>query len=178
MIIETTETATLEMVIKLIDSIIWPVTLLLIVLIFRRKLNNAFQRLGSIKADSSGIAINFDKQLEDTKKIFNAIKPKAIAKEAIGIKTYMNQSDTPYKQILDVRSSIINYLKLKSEAASLNTDSLLPNQISKSLLNLHKIEPDQAKMIDAMLELTKNANANTTQEQADIVDTLFEQINI
>lgn len=178
MILESTETSTFEMVIKLIDSIIWPVTLLLIVLIFRRKLNNAFQRIGSIKADSSGIAINFDKKLEETKKIFSSVKPMAIAKEAIGIKTYMNQSDTPYKQVLDVRSSIINYLKLKSEAAGLNTDSLLPNQILNRLQSVNKIESDQAKMIDAMLDLTNNASANTTREQADMVESLFGQIEM
>ncbi len=167
-----------EMVIKLIDLIIWPVTLLVIVLIFRRNFSNAFERLGSIKADASGLAINFEKKLEETKQLFDKIKPKNISKAGVGIKTYVNQNDSPYKEVLDIRSDIINYLRLKSETAGLDADTLSPQELTNRLLNLNKLDENQAKMISAMLDLTNNADANTTKQQAESINNLFKQIEI
>jgi hypothetical protein len=65
-----------EMVIKLIEIIIWPIILFVIISLFKRNFQSTFQRLGSFKADATGIAITFEKQLEATKQWFANIKPK------------------------------------------------------------------------------------------------------
>jgi hypothetical protein len=65
-----------EMVIKLIEIIIWPITLFVIILLFKRNFQSTFQRLVSIKANAASIAITFEKQLEATKQWFDNIKPK------------------------------------------------------------------------------------------------------
>jgi hypothetical protein len=65
-----------EMVIKLIEIIIWPITLFVIILLFKRNFQSTFQRLVSIKANAASISITFEKQLEATKQWFDNIKPK------------------------------------------------------------------------------------------------------
>jgi hypothetical protein len=169
---------TLDLLIKLIDTLIWPFTLFAIVFIFRKNFREAFNRLGSFKADASGIAFTFDKQIEDTKELFQKLKPQPITKEGVGIKTYVNQSDSPYKQILEVRSNIINFLKLKSDEAGIVTESYSPVALAERLNDVSAISLPQTKMIQAMLKITNDADANATRAQANEINELFHKIEI
>ena len=167
-----------ELLIKLIDSTIWPLTLLAIILIFRKKFSEAFNRLGSLKADASGFAITFDKQIEETKQLFQKLKPQAVTKSGGGIKTYVNQHDSPYKQILEIRSNIINFLKLKSDEAGIVTESYEPVALVDRLLDVAAISSSQNAMIKAMLRITNEADASATGTQANEINELFHKIEI
>lgn len=172
------QTNNLEVIIKLIDTLVWPVTLLVIILLFRKNLQNGFNRIGSIKADTTGIAITFDKQLEATEKLFEQIKPQAISKSSAHIKPQANREATPYNQILNVRNNLINFLITKSKANNLDFNAQLPSYMCSQLLRNNTIQVNQAQMIEALLNLTANANENTTQKQADAVHQLLAQVDI
>lgn len=167
-----------EMFIKLIETLIWPITLLIIILLFRKNFQNVFNRLGSIKADTTGIAITFDKELEATKKLFEKIKPKVTSKSGVGIKTQVNREGTPYNQVMNVRNDLVDYLISKSETAGLKVDVQFPNQMSTQLLAHNSIATEKAQMINALLHLTEKADINTSQAQADVIHKLFNQINL
>lgn len=169
---------TFEAIVKLIDTLIWPVTLLVILLLFRKNLQNAFNRIGSISADSTGIAITFDKQLEATEKLFDKIKPTATSKSTININPLVNRDGTPYTQVLNVRTIIIDFLITKSKSLNLDTHLQDPNHLCNQLLLNNAIQINQAQMIQALLNLTGTANENTTQLQADAVNQLLNQVGI
>lgn len=172
------QTETLELLIKLIDSLIWPITLFGIIFLFRKNFRDAFSRLGSLKADASGIAITFDKQIEKTKELFDKLKPGPITKSSSSIKTYVNQTDSPYKQILEIRSNLINYLKLKSDEAGIVTESYAPVALANRLHEVSAITSSQATMIQAMLKITNEADASATVSQANEINRLFQKIEI
>ncbi|MFC7357197.1 hypothetical protein ACFQO1_05835 [Jejudonia soesokkakensis] len=172
------EVDTLELLIKLIDSLIWPITLFGIIFLFRKNFRDAFSRLGSLKADASGFAITFDKQIEKTKELFDKLKPGPTTKSSTNIKTYVNQTDSPYKQILEIRSNIINYLKLKSDEAGIVTDSYAPMALTNRLQEVGAISSSQSTMIQAMLKITNEADASATVSQANEINSLFQKIEI
>jgi hypothetical protein len=167
-----------EMVIKLIEIIIWPITLFVIILLFKRNFQSAFQRLGSIKADATGIAITFEKQLEATKQLFDKIKPRAVSKSSTSIKPSENQTGTAYNQVLTMRKDLVNFLKRKSEVAGFERNISLPTQMCTKLVANNIIETDQAQMIEALLNLTAKATTNTSQAQADSIQQLFNKIEL
>ena len=172
------EVNTLELIIALIDSLIWPLTLLAIIFLFRKNFREAFKRLGSFKADASGIAMTFDKQIEDTKELFQKLKPGLVTKNVAGIKTNTNKGETPYKQILEVRNRIINFLKVKSDEAGILTASYSPLALANRLNEVSAISSSQTAMIQAMLKITNDADANATRTQANEITELFHTIEL
>ena len=167
-----------ELFIQLVDSVIWPVTLLLVLLIFRRNLADVILRLGTLKADKTGFELSFDKKIEATKKLFQQIKPATIAKSGKDIQAFNEENDTPFGTILKVRSDLINYLKVISEKNDIQGKGLLPEQLSEKLKETGVITIQQTKMINAMLEVTAAANASATERQARDVENLMKKIEI
>ncbi len=168
----------LESFIKLIDILIWPCTFLIIILLFRKNLQNAFNRIGSIKADATGIAITFDKQLEATAKLFQQIQPKAISKSSASIKTAAKSDGSPFEQVLSVRDDIVHFLTVKSKALGLDVDPQLPSHMCSQLLLHNAIKVEQAQMIQALLNLIATANDSTTQAQANLVQQLLNRTEV
>ena len=167
-----------ELIIQLVDSIIWPLTLLLVLLTFRRNLSDVILRLGTLKADRTGFELSFDKKIEATKKLFQQIKPATISKTGGDIQAFNEENDSPFGRILKTRSNLINYLKVLSEKNNIQGKGLMPEQLSEKLKDTGVITIQQMKMINAMLEVTAAANASATDRQARDVDNLMKKIEI
>lgn len=174
--VETITKTDFELFVQLIDSIVWPFTLLLVLFLFRRNFSDVIQRLGTLKADSSGFEISFEKKIEATKKLFQQIKPAAISKSGKDIQAFNEENDSPFGKILKVRSNLINYLKVVSEKNNIQVDGLLPQDISTKLKDTGAITIEQMKMINAMLEVTASANAAATERQANDVEELMKKM--
>jgi len=175
---EFTTKSTFELFIHFVDAIIWPVTLLVILLIFRRNFSDAFKRLGTLKADSTGIELSFQSKIEATKKLFQQIKPALVSKSGQDIQTFTEENDMPFADILAARSNLINYLKITSEKEGINVDGLSPKKISDKLKETGGISIQQSKMINAMLEVTAAADASSTEQQAKDIEDLMQKIEI
>ena len=55
---------TFENINQLISHIIWPLTVLIILWMYRRHLSGVIKRLGSFEAGATGISMTFDNKLE------------------------------------------------------------------------------------------------------------------
>ncbi len=169
---------TLELVIQLVDTIIWPVTLLILVLLFRRNLADVVQRLGTLKADRSGIELSFQKQIEATKQLFKEIKPVVSSKSAPDIQSFNEINNSPFADILAARSNLINHLRIIAAKEGIKIDNHSPEMIIDKLKETGSISIQQSKMINAMLEVTAAANASATKTQAEEIEDLMKQIEI
>ena len=174
--IEVISKSSFELFVQLIDSIIWPVTLLFVIFLFRRNFSDVILRLGTLKADSSGFELSFEKKIEATKKLFQQIKPSTISKSGKDIQAFNEENDSPFGKILKVRSNLINYLKVVSEKNKIQIDGLMPQEISIKLKDTGAITIEQMKMINAMLEVTASANSAATERQANDVEELMKKI--
>ena len=82
MIILTT-TGTFENIVNLIEAIIWPITFLITIHLFKHQLKNGFDRITTLKADATGFEIGLAekiaKKIAKAKSIFSAsnITPKS-----------------------------------------------------------------------------------------------------
>lgn len=167
-----------ELFIQLVEVLIWPVTLIFILVIFRQNLSAVILRLNTLKADKSGFELSFDKRIEATKKLFQQIKPSTISKSGGNIVTISEEDNSPFGRILKVRSNLINYLKVLSDKNGIQVIGLLPEQISEKLKETGVINIQQAKMINAMLEVTAAADASVTDRQAKEVENLMKKIEV
>ncbi|PKP25761.1 MAG: hypothetical protein CVU03_06320 [Bacteroidetes bacterium HGW-Bacteroidetes-2] len=157
MAIETSSLSNFELIIKLIEAIIWPVTLFLILFLFRKNFVGAFQRLGSLKVDSSGIAFSFEKELEKAKTTFEMLKPEKMRKEKSSIEIGNNTpNDPPYQELLTIKESL--------EKAVL--DLAIEEGISVS----HKSTPLLCDALEAKGALTK--------QKSELTKTLLRVVNM
>lgn len=106
MTLETTFQSNFELIIKLIEVIIWPVTLFLILFLFRKSFVGAFHRLGTLKVDSSGIAFSFEKELEKAKATFEIVKPEEMSKAKSGLEIENKLNEPPYQQLMTIKDSL------------------------------------------------------------------------
>ncbi len=175
---DTFNKSTFELIIQLIDALIWPLTLLLILLIFRRHLAEVILRLGTFKADKTGIELSFDKKIEATKKMFQQIQPATIAKSGGDINAFPEENDSPFGRILKARSDLINRLKIICEKEGVPVNGLSPELITEKLKINGAMTLQQAKMVQAMLEVTAAADSSATEGQASEVENLMKKIEI
>ncbi len=170
--------STFELIIKLIDALIWPVTLLCILLIFRRHLSEVILRLGTLKADKTGIELSFDKKIEATKQMFKQIQPSSIAKSGGDIRVFPEEDRSPYGRIQKVRTQLVNSLMRISDNSKIQMEGLRPESLAEVLKRKGAISPEKAQMVSAMLEVTASATATATEKQAEEVENLMKRISI
>ena len=76
----------MDNLIKLIEIIIWPATLLLILSWFKDPLKSVFGRMNKLDASASGISVSFSEKLEQAKnKAFDLSRSKGVAKSTTDI---------------------------------------------------------------------------------------------
>jgi hypothetical protein len=167
-----------ELFIQLVDTIIWPVTLLFVLFLFRRNLSEIIQRLGSVKADGTGIKISFEDKIASTKKLFQQIKPATVSKSSQEIQPEGLTRESPFGQISGIKTNLINYLKSKAEEDNIHTEGLSATMTCDKLKETGAITIQKAKMIAAMLDVIAAAKPSATQEQADEIESLYNKIGI
>lgn len=186
----------MQEIIHLIDVIIWPVTVLVGLLFFRKHIGKIISSLGSIKAGAQGFEMNFieDKLQEATKLIgigsagINAkdgggINPKdgggINPKDGSGITPKRSHAETPYQELLELQDSI--NLKLKSIASEngITTTASSNFALTAELVDRNIIKGDLSSQLKTLIELNTLAlnSPKITFEQVSQMKTLFKNLS-
>jgi len=173
-----TQKGNFEVLVQLIDILIWPITFILLLLIFRRNFSEAIQRLGTLKADRTGIELSFEKKIEATKKLFQQIKPAVQSKASADIQVFPKEDQSAYSRILQIHNNVIKDLKTISEKENLKVEGNPPEIIAEKLKEIGGITIQQSKMIKALLEVTESADTSANKLQANEIENLYKKIEI
>ncbi|MAP55334.1 MAG: hypothetical protein CL605_10560 [Altibacter sp.] len=163
------------MLIKLIEVVIWPLTLLAILFYFRRSFQGVFKRMGSLKVDGSGIAMTFEKLLEDTKEKFKKTKPEAVAKGTANLHT-QNEVRTPFEQVMDIKILMENSLKELAEEAQLSTSGKTSITLAHELAQNNVISRENSELMRSLLILVNSAKPDISRRQAEEINVLYKAI--
>lgn len=179
----------MEQIIKLLDVIIWPLTVLIGLLFFRKHIGKIISSLGSIKAGAQGFEMNFieDKLQEATKLIGigssgisakdgGGINPKSGG----GISPKKSHAETPYQELLELQDSINQKLKTIASQNGMTTTSVSNFALTNELTDRDIIKPHTARELKALIELN-NLGLNSpkiTYAQVTQMKNLFNKISL
>ena len=172
----TNMSSSLELLIKLLEVIIWPITLLIIILLFRRKFSNAISRLGSIKADSSGISMTFESMLGAAKAKFTSLKPDAIAKSEARVLGQTVQTQKPYKQLVEIKAKLEKTLVDLAEEEGMEVAQKSSATLCKELEQRGIISRENSALMVSLMEVVNAAPLKISQDQVDDIKAMYNSI--
>lgn len=175
-----------EHLIRIIEIIIWPATLIVVLILFKKNIKNIFDRVGSFEASATGLSMTFQEKIEETKKLvpINASnsngggsKSKSSVKIPVGRKK-LKKGQTPYQSLLAIRDSLNNQIILKAQKHNISTKNLSSVEISNKLKEIGGLTIQKTKAFQALIELTNSADPSISQDQVNQVDQLLENLNL
>ncbi|KAA5824381.1 hypothetical protein FPF71_09365 [Algibacter amylolyticus] len=167
---------TLELIVKLVEILIWPLTLLIILFLFRKYLAKTFERLGSIKADRTGLSLTFEKKLTEAKQLLQNIQPNAVSKSAPQISITPNGSKSPYQQLVDLKVNLENQLVSLAKSNTVDPENLTSIMLSDKLKETGVLSINNEKLISAILDIINSADSSISQQQVNEVKTLYNNV--
>jgi len=173
MTLETSFQTNFELIIKLIEVIIWPVNLFLILFLFRKSFVGAFHRLGTLKVDSSGIAFSFEKELEKAKATFEIVKPEEMSKGKSGLEIETSEKETPFQQLMTIKESMENAVidLAKEEGISVTNKNAL--FLCDALEAKGIITKQKSELTKSLLKVVNLASKNITAAQIQEIKTMY-----
>jgi len=176
MSLHTNTSFSFELLIQLLEVIIWPVTLLIIILLFRRKFSSAISRLGSIKASSSGFSMTFDSMLGAAKQKFTSLKPDSVAKSKASVLSQTTHTDKPFKQLVDIKDKLEKTLVDLAQEAGMDVGQKSSKTLCKELEGRGIISGENSSLMLALMEVVNAAPLKISQTQVDDIKTLYNAI--
>lgn len=152
-----TPQSTFELIIKLVEVIIWPLCLFVILLIYKRDFAKAFQRLGSIKADTSGISMVFDQKIEAAKNLAKQIAPNNTQKMSTEI-LVDNNNHHPYDQLKKMQFELESKLNKIAQNYKIPLANQSPTEGLQKLKEIGAVSIQNAKLIDLFLDIANSAD--------------------
>jgi len=165
-----------ELVVKLLEATIWPITLLLIIFFFRKHFASAFNRIGSLKADTSGITMTFASVLNETKKKFNDVISTSSEKSGASINSLKVDEKVPYKQLIEIKESLDNTLTDIAKEKGLIIENKSSMDICQELERKGIISYEKSDLMLSLLKVVNLATLTITQTQVDDIKTLYNNI--
>lgn len=170
--------STFEIINTFIGHIIWPLTLLIIFLVFRKQITKKMDKLNSIDASSTGISLKFEEELDAAiEEIVEAAeeKPKLVSKSGakIGQEVKENKPETPVAMLLALRDEMNQKIVKKSDAVGIETSGRSSAQLLDALETQNEITQKEHKRWSRLLELTHAVDQNITKGQVNKVRLLF-----
>lgn len=165
MILENSSLSNFQLTIMLIEVIIWPFTFFLILFLFRKNLIGVFNRLGTIKVDSSGIAMSFEKELEIAKSNFSINEPEKMGKSKSSFKIEKPLDDPPYKQLLIIKESLDKALHDLAKDEGINIADKSSIVLCRELENKGLITKQKSELTQSLLKVVNLARMDITSLQ-------------
>ena len=165
----------MDVIIRILEIVIWPLTVLVIILLFRRQFNNAMSRLGSFEASATGVSMTFEPKLDQAKKIFNELKPGGV-KKSVSIMGTDAPSGTPMEQVTRLRNDIDSTLIELSRENNIDLSGKSTTVLCSELAGKGIISSDNGRLLGALLEVLNAANSNITQTQVDEIRQMYNSI--
>lgn len=167
---------TMQELIALIDATVWPISLVTIVLVFRKYIAKSFGRLGSITASSSGLSLNFEQALEEAKDIFEeGTNLTEVSKSAVSINEKAFKPE-PYEQLISIKKSIATTL---SDLAIENSIPVVGKDlygINNQLAQQKVISTANSLKISALLNAVDQAPLSIKRHQVVDLQHLYDAI--
>ncbi|MCW5519390.1 hypothetical protein J1N09_06045 [Aureitalea sp. L0-47] len=176
MVHDTHNPSNFEMLVRLIEILIWPVTVLIIVLLFRSKIKGVIHRVGSFKASSSGVEMTFAPQLDAAKKMFKQLRPDSVSKSVTTLESSERPSGTPYEQLLQIKFELEQSLTELAQEASISITGKSSLQLCAELEKSGVINHENGQLMRSLLTVIDAANAGITQAQVDEINTMYKAI--
>jgi hypothetical protein len=171
--------STFELIIKLVEVIIWPLCLFVILLIYKQHFAKAFQRLGSIKADTTGISMVFDQKIEAAKKLAQQIVPKPMQKSVAEIQVAdENLNRQPFDQLKKMQFELENKLKTFAQNYNIPFANLNTIQLSNKLKEIGIISIQNAKLIESFIDIADSADKHITPKHLIDCKTIYDSIQL
>lgn len=163
-----------ELIIKLLEVIIWPLIFFFIMAMFRKQIAQIIDRLGSLKADSTGVSLVFEKKLAEAKQLVAKIQPKATADIVVSSDT----QDLPYHQLITLRAQLEHQLHDLAQNNHIDNSNSSSFDILEKLKETGALNIKNAKAIHVLVDLINAADATTTQRQVNEVKALLNKIQL
>lgn len=185
-----------ELLLQIIDTAIWPLTLIGFLLYYRKEVKNKLVNLQSAKFSVDGTELFF-KEMEDELKnpqdklnpaqpAARGIEPKGRGTEPKGrsadqknqsMKPKLLGSDLPpYRQLFMINSKIEEYLRKLAAQNNLSTDGFESLNMIDTLTQKGIINLTQRDKLVKITKLIRSANPAITKEQVDIVRKYYDSI--
>jgi len=177
MILQINSTKNFELIIKLLEVLIWPITLLIILFVFRKYFIGALKRLGSITASSTGISMTFDKKIEAAKKLLQNIKPKVISKTTTGLNIEVDKSKrTPFSELQKIDTELTDYITNIAKTNNIDTTNKSSLALCNQLQEVGVITIQKSKLIKSLLDIVLSANMSFSEKHLKVVKDIFRAI--
>lgn len=170
---------TFEQLNQLIGHIIWPLTVLIILWMYRKHLSGVIKRLGSFEAGATGISMTFDNKLEETFEDFlPESTPQLKSKSSFQIKSDAQKITTPYHQLLNIREGLHNLIINKAQEFNISTVDKTSIELCQILKEKGEVSSKNARFFNALIDLTNTGDASITQFQVDKVKKLYNNLQL
>jgi len=173
MIQENSSTANFELTIKLIEVVIWPLTLFLITFFFRKSFAGVFQRLGTLKVDSSGIAMSFEKELEATKSTFELNRPEIMGKGKSSFDIENASNEPPFQQLMTIKQSLDKALIDLASEEGIDVSDKSGVFLCNALEAKGVITKQKSELTKSLLKVVNMARMDISQSHIDIIKKMY-----
>ena len=163
---------------SLIQAIIWPLTVLLGLLFFRKHLGKVISSLGSIKAGASGFEMNFQSALDDAQIKIGGGSGSGKAKTAGHINFEGSDSGTPYEQLLSIRDALNSKIIQIAQKYKIPVENISSQKLCIRLLEGNYISRQNARNFNVLLKLTNSGSPEINQSQVDQVKALYNNLQL
>ncbi|BAO56349.1 hypothetical protein [Nonlabens marinus] len=166
---------TVQEFIALIDAIIWPASLIIIILLFRKSISRSFSRLGSITANSSGLSLNFESALAEAQEVFDLESSSPQAKSFNGIHG-TSITARPYEQLVAIKKSIESTLLELAVENSISIKGKKLQTISSQLAQQQVFSQTKNEKMAALLTAVDSAPLSINHHQVAVLQRLHDAI--
>ncbi|MDO9038008.1 MAG: hypothetical protein Q7U59_06645 [Lutibacter sp.] len=173
MIQENSSTANFELTVKLIEVVIWPLTLFLIIFFFRKSFAGVFQRLGTLKVDSSGIAMSFEKELEATKSTFELNRPEIMSRGKSSFDIENASNEPPFQQLMTIKQSLDKALIDLASEEGIDVSDKSGVFLCNALEAKAVITKQKSELTKSLLKVVNMARMDISQSHIDIIKKMY-----
>ena len=166
----------IDILIKILEVVIWPGTMLIIIFMFRNQFRSAMGRLGSFEASATGVSMTFEPKLDKAKALFKTLKPESLSKNAVNIASSKDIKGTPIEQVSAMRHELFSTLSELGQESNLNVQGKSAHELCSDLEKSGVISHDNATLMHAILDVLNAANANVSQDQVDEIRSMIDSI--
>ena len=171
----------LDQITKLLEVLVWPLTVFGGLLLFRKHFSRLISSLGSIKAGAQGFEMNFiEEKLQEATKLIGIGTSGILAKSGSSIIPKSNHAETPYQELLELQDSINHKLKNILSLKDITITGTSNFALISVLLDNNIIDNKKARQLKSLIELT-NIGLNTPKispSQVQQMKQLFNNISL
>lgn len=165
----------------LLGHIIWPLTILIIFLLFKRNLSEVFKRLGSIEASTTGLSLGFiDKEIEAVE-AYQESESQVKRKSGVLLKSgssAQNKVKSPHYQLLTIRAGLRDLIVAKAEENDIAVEGKSSLELRDDLIDKGRLTPRNAHVFTSLVNLTSTAGPEITKEQVKKINQLFKNLSL